>query len=103
VADGKRQGEKPDVKLVCEEDMPLVNEFEAYLFEVGSKNRGRRAWLLEVYSTLFVLSLDTLGTLGDTSLLYDTYRESLRCALETPDTYSFQRFPAVHRRVITLF
>mmetsp|Transcript_16335 Transcript_16335/g.36225 ORF Transcript_16335/g.36225 Transcript_16335/m.36225 type:complete len:344 (-) Transcript_16335:227-1258(-) len=44
-----RARSRPDVKLMCEEDMPLANEFEAYLFEVGSKNRGRRAWLCDLF------------------------------------------------------
>ena len=55
-----------------------------------------------MYITLFVLSLDTFGTFGDTSLLYDTYRESLRCASETLDTSRFLWFLAPLRRVITL-
>ena len=44
-----RARSRPDVKLMCEEDIPLVNKLETYLNEVGSKNRGRRAWLCDVF------------------------------------------------------
>ena len=40
--------------VMLEEEMPLVRELDAYLTEVGCKNKGRRRWLTDLfYKPLF--------------------------------------------------
>mmetsp|Transcript_26315 Transcript_26315/g.45945 ORF Transcript_26315/g.45945 Transcript_26315/m.45945 type:complete len:414 (+) Transcript_26315:140-1381(+) len=38
-----------DVRVLCEEDMPLLREVHAFLNEVRSKNRGREKWLRDLF------------------------------------------------------
>ena len=42
-----------DVRVLCEEDMPLLREVHAFLNEVRSKNRGREKWLRDLFLQSF--------------------------------------------------